>query len=454
MDTDPRGKIYILVMQAAHTFAWWGLPVRFRILTVLMVVSLVNYLLRNNLSYVLPSIRTEFHFSSAQLGWIVGAFNCSYTLFQIPSGALGDAYGPRRVLALAAVGWSALTALTGFAPQLLAASATGVMASLMFARFILGLMQAPMYPVAARSIANWFPVGAWGFPNAMLSAGLTVGQALTGPLVTLLIVRFGWRESFYAVAPLGLLAGLWWWRYGTDTPEQHLAIRSDELQVIRAGRGAPDRRTRSFSWRAALARRDVLLIAAAYFCMNYVFFIFAQWLFTYLVESRGFSLLESGVLATMPFIVGAILAAVGGVVCDWLCLRVGPRWGCALPAVTGLLLVAVLLIMGLQVRNPYLAVALLSLCFGFTQFTEGSYWAAATYAAGPHTGTATGLMNTGGNMPSLLAPVFGLLVDRLGWQTTIASGSVFAVLGAILWLMVRRKDVNSAAAQNAAVELY
>jgi len=170
------------------------------------------------------------------------------------------------------------------------------------------------------------------------------------------------------------------------------------------------------------------------------------------VESRGFSLLESGVLATLPFIVGAVLATLGGVVCDWLCLRVGPRWGCALPAVSGLLLVAVLLILGLQVRHPYLAVALLSLCFGFTQFTEGSYWAAATYAAGPHTGTATGLMNTGGNMPSLLAPVFGLLIDHLGWQTTIASGSVFAVLGAVLWLMVRLNDVSGAPARRHAVE--
>jgi ACS family glucarate transporter-like MFS transporter len=311
------------------------------------------------------------------------------------------------------------------------------------------VVQAPIYPVSARSIANWFPVGSWGFPNAMLTSGLTIGQALTGPLVTLLIVKFGWRESFYALAPLGALAGLWWWRYGTDTPEEHRSISSGELQTIRAGRSELESHTKRSSWRAVLADRDVLLVTAAYFCSNYVFFIFAQWLFTYLVESRGFSLLESGVLAMLPFIVGSVLSAAGGAVCDWLCHRLGPRRGCSLPAIVGFLLVAALLPAGLYVQQAYLAVALLSLCFGFTQFIEGSFWAATTYAAGPHTGAATGFMNTGGNLPGLLAPAIGLAVDHLGWVPTIGSGSVFAVLGAALWMMVKLQKATDAHAPSA-----
>jgi len=271
----------------------------------------------------------------------------------------------------------------------------------------------------------------------MLSAGLTLGQALTGPLVTLLIVKFGWRESFYLLAPAGFLVGVWWWWYVRDRPEQHRAVGPGELQLIRAGRNEVTEKSDPAAWRVVLRDRDVLLLTCAYFCMNYVFFIFAQWLFTYLVESRGFSLLESGFLAMLPFIVGGVLATAGGVVCDWLCKRIGPRWGCRLPSITGLVLVATLLLAGLYVQSPYVAVGLLSLCFGFTQFTEGSFWAASTYAAGPHTATATGLMNTGGNLPGVLAPLIGFMVDRLGWLPTIASGSFFALLAAALWLMIR-----------------
>jgi len=265
-----------------------------------------------------------------------------------------------------------------------------------------------------------------------------------GPLIALLIEKFGWRESFYILAPAGVLVGAWWWWYATNTPQEHRAVRPAELQAIRAGRSQLEGEIKSLSWRAALAQRDVLLVTAAYFCMNYVFYIFAQWLFTYLVESRGFSLLESGTLAMLPFIVGSILATAGGIFCDKMCHRLGPRWGCAMPSAIALLLVAVLLPAGLYVQHPYVAVALLSLCFGFTQFTEGSFWAASTYAAGPHTGTATGLMNTGGNLPGLLAPLIGFMVDRFGWSPTIASGSLFAVLSAALWMMVRLRRATDA----------
>ena len=272
-----------------------ALPVRYRILAVLFVLSFVNYLLRNNLSVALPSIRKEFGFSSAELGWILGSFNFAYALLQIPGGLFGQWYGPRRALAVIAVTWGVLTYLTGFAPGLMAASAAGAMISLTVVRFLLGVANAPVYPIVAATIANWFPPGHWAFPNSVSSVGLTLGQAALGPLVTLLIVEFGWRESFYILAPLGLLCGAWWYWYGRDTPAEHRAVRREELAQIECGRTLEtERRVGKGVWRTVLLQRDVLLLSAAYFCMNYVFYMFAQWLFVYLVEARGFSLLQSG----------------------------------------------------------------------------------------------------------------------------------------------------------------
>lgn len=422
------------------------MPVRFRILAVLFVLSFVNYLLRNNLSVAIPSIRQEFGFSSAELGWILGSFNFAYALFQIPGGIFGEVYGPRRAMTIIAVTWGLLTLFTGFAPALMAASATGAMVSLIVVRFLMGIANAPLFPIMAGAIASWFPAGRWAFPNSVSSVGVVLGQAAIGPLVTLLIIKFGWRESFYVLAPLGLLAGTWWYWYGRDTPAQHPAISGEELALIARDRRVPDANSASHgAWRQVLAQRNVLVLAAAYFCMNYVFYMFAQWLFTYLVEARGFSLLESGWLYMLPFVTGAVLAAAGGLTCDALCLRLGARWGCRLPAMAGLLLVAVFLLVGVNVMNPYAAVAVLSLCFGFTQFTEGAFWSASTYAAGPHTATATGVMNTGGNAAGFLAPVVGMMVDQFGWLPTLASGSVFALAGAVLWLFI---DVQQEANQS------
>lgn len=424
-----------------------AVPIRYRILAVLFVLSFVNYLLRNNLSVAMPSIRQEFDFTSTQLGWILGSFNFAYALFQIPGGIYGEVSGPRRALAILAVSWGILTLFTGLAPALLAASATGAMVSLIVVRFLIGVTHAPLFPTTAGAFANWFPAGSWAFPNAVLSVGLTLGQAAIGPLVTFLIIRYGWRESFYALAPLGLLIGGWWYWYGRDKPAEHRAITAEELALIKGSRppavahvapspSASPAPSPSRAWRTVLVQRNVLLLAAAYFCMNYVFYMFAQWLFTYLVESRGLSLLESGWLYMLPFATGALLAAAGGLTCDALCRRIGPRWGCRLPAMSGLILVAVFLLAGANAANPYVAVLVLSLCFGFTQFTEGAFWSASTYVAGPHTATATGVMNTGGNAAGFLAPVVGMMVDQWGWLATFTSGSLFALVGAALWLLI------------------
>jgi MFS transporter, ACS family, glucarate transporter len=413
-----------------------SIPVRLRILGLLFVLSFVNYFLRNNFSVVVPSIREEFHFSQEEIGWILGSFNFAYALFQIPGGVFGDVAGPRRALAIIAITWGVLTALTGFAPQLLAASASGALVSLMAVRFLMGIANAPTYPVAAAAIEKWFPAGGWAMPNAMLSAGLTLGQAAIGPVITTLIIYYGWRESFYVVAPFGIIAGAWWYWYARDNPAEQRAITPAELETINAGREAVEAHATK-SWGAVLVQRDVLLLACSYFCMNYVFYIFSQWLFTYLVEERGFSLLESGFLYALPFIVGAVLAATGGFVCDGLTRRFGARLGCRIPAISGLIMVAVLLIAGAYAPHPLVAVGLLSLCFGFTQFTEGSYWQAATFAAGPHTATATGVLNTGGNIAGFFAPMVGILLDRFGWFPTLTSGSAFAIVGALLWLFIR-----------------
>ncbi len=418
-----------------------AVPVRFRILALLFVMSLVNYVLRNNLSIAIPSIRQEYGFSSTELGWILGSFNFTYALFQIPGGVFGDRYGPRRALAIIAVTWGLLTFLTGFAPNLMAASATGAMVSLIVVRLLMGLANAPLFPVMAGSIANWFPVGSWAFPNAFSSVGLVLGQAALGPLVTFLIISFGWRQSFYILAPLGLVVGAWWYWYGRDTAAEHPRISRAEVELITQGRPPPRPYSRADrAWRKVLVKRDVLLLAASYFCMNYVFYMFAQWLFTYLVEARGFSLLESGWLYVLPFAAGATLAAGGGLTCDALCRRIGSRWGCRVTAMTGLSLVAVFLLAGANAANPYMAVGLLSLCFGCTQFTEGAFWSAATFAGGAHTSTSTGVMNTGGNAAGFLAPAVGMMVDHLGWLATFASGSGFAIVGAMLWLFIRVQD--------------
>jgi ACS family glucarate transporter-like MFS transporter len=419
------------------------IPVRWRVLAVLSMVGFVNYALRNVLSVAIPDIRTEFGFTSAELGWILGSFNLSYTLLQVPGGIFGQRYGARRALGFLCVCWGVLTWLTGFAPGLMAASAAGAMVALVTVRLLLGATQAPIFPVQTGVVEAWFPPGRWAVPLAVTNTGLLLGQAALGPIVTALIVAYGWREACYILAPFGVAVGLWWYWYGRDQPAHHPAITGHEVAFINRGRTEVKAAAQG-SWRQVLVKRDVLILTVSYFFLNYVFFMFSQWLFVYLVEERGFSMLEGGVMYALPFVTGAALTVVGGAVCDHLCRRFGPLTGCRATAMVGLLLVAVFMLVGAFATSPYLAVAMLSLCFGFVMFTDTTYWVAITYATAENTTSACGVLNLGGNLPSLLAPLIGLMIDNLGWLPTIASGSVFAVVGAGLWLFVRLKGGEAA----------
>jgi ACS family glucarate transporter-like MFS transporter len=414
--------------------------VRWVILALLFMMSFVAYVLRSNMSIAGERIMGDLGLSTIQLGMVLSAFAWGYAIFQFPGGIFGQIVGSRRALTLIAVLWGILTLATGMVPGTAVASTTFILAMLIGLRFLIGVAQAPLFPVfGGGTIGAWFPVSGWAFPNGLTSTGLTLGAAATAPLVAWLMETLGWRESFLVTAPLAfLIAGVWWW-YARDDPADHPRVGQLELDLINSDRPLPEQAVDQRSaWIRVLKNRDILLLAASYFCMNYVFFIFFNWFFIYLVDVRNFEILEGGFYAAAPWMVGAVGASVGGLWCDRLCKRIGPRWGYRIPGVVGLSLVAGLLFLGAIADNPYLAVALLSLSFGCTQLTEGSYWAASISVAGKHASAAAGVLNTGGNVVggigALLVPI---MAEAFGWVPALATGSVFAILGVGLWLLVR-----------------
>ncbi len=414
--------------------------VRWVILALLFMASFVPYILRTNMSIAGESMMADLGLSKIQLGMVLSAFAWGYAIFQFPGGIFGIIVGCRRALTIIALLWGILTLTTGLVPGTSLASITVILATLIGLRFLMGVVQAPLFPVACGgTIGSWFPVSGWAFPNGLTSTGLALGAAATAPLIAWLMETLGWRQSFILTAPLAfLIAGVWWW-YARDNQADHSRVSRKELALINAKRLSPEEIIANRSaWKYVLKNRDILLLAASYFCMNYVFYIFFNWFFIYLVDVREFKIMEGGYFAAAPWMVGAVAASVGGLWCDRLCKRFGPRWGCRIPGIVGLSLAAGLLFLGAIAKNPYLAVVFLSLSFGCTQLTEGAYWAAAIFVSGKHASAGTGVMNTGGNVVggigALLVPI---TADAFGWVPALATGSIFAMIGVGLWLFVR-----------------
>ncbi|MFI5178896.1 MAG: MFS transporter [Vicinamibacterales bacterium] len=380
-------------------------------------------MLRMNISVAAPYMMADLHLDKIQMGQVFSAFMLGYALFQVPWGVFGDRLGPGRTLTAAALVWAATTLLTGLLPGVVVPAGIAALVTLMVVRFLLGVGEAAAYPVASRAIAGWLPPSQRGFSFSMLIVGMAVGSAFTPPLVAWVMATAGWRVSFYLSAAIALLLA-WAWREAAGSSLDRMMLAGE-----RAVRG---------SWLAVLGDRNVALMSASYFLDSYVLFMFVFWLYLYFVEQRGFTMMQSGIYTSLPFIVAMVLAPIAGRLCDRLAASLGPSWGRRAIGIGGLTLSAVFLVIGVDAGSPGEALIGLSLAVGFLLCTEPAYWSASMDIGGAYAGTAGGVLNMAGNLGGVVSTALvPVLVKYFGWPFAFESAAALAVGGALLWLLVR-----------------
>jgi ACS family glucarate transporter-like MFS transporter len=415
---------------------------RWVVLGVIILASFVAYILRTNVSIVGEAMMLDLGMNEYQLGLVFSAFAAGYAIFQFPGGMIGDRFGPRRTITAIAIAWTVLTVATALVPGSGTWPIAWTVGALMLTRFLIGAANGPFFPATiGGTVERWFPASQWGLPNGLTSAGLTLGAAMTAPLVAWLMASLGWRNALLIVAPAGLVAAFAYWYLVTDDPARHPKMTPAELDFIRSERPPAEADIEKGAWKLVLKDRNVLLIALSYFCMNYVFYLFFSWFFYYLTNVRDFPASEAGLFTAAQWILGAVGAIVGGFACDLLIRKVGIRRGTRLQTMIALILSGIFLYVGATSGDVMLTVVALCFSFGFTQLTEAPMWVATMGVAGKHSQIATGVLNTGGNIPGVIG---GLMVPFiagwLGWDAAVISGSLFAFAGALLWLLIRADE--------------
>jgi len=410
--------------------------IRWRIFTLLFSFGLMAYVQQRSLAVASYQMMPSLNLSQMQIGWLEWAFILGYAALQFPGGVLGQRLGARSTYVLIGLLSFICTVTTPLAPVVL--TGTALFAVLLGLQLLLGLAQSPIFPVTAGVVEAWFKPDQWSLVQGLLSLGLGLGAAVAPPVIAWLMSSFGWQRALaWTTLPALLLTAVWAW-YARNTPAEHPAVSPAELSELDTR--PTNNADCSISWRrlsALLKSRDLLALTVSYGCMNYVYYLLGNWCFLYLVQERHFTVLEGGWLAATPPLASALGAGIGGKLGSVFSVRYGTRRGLHIIPFISLPAAGILLLVAVHAANAYFAVGALALCFAFVELNEGPYWAAVMHVARGDTMSASGLLNTGGNIGGLVAtPIVAYLSGQHSWTAAFVVGSGFAFASAAAWLLV------------------
>jgi ACS family glucarate transporter-like MFS transporter len=396
--------------------------VRQQVLTALFFLSVITYLDRVCISVAAPKMMQDLKLSESQLGLVLGMFTLAYGLFEIPTGWLGDRWGPRKVLTRIVVWWSVFTAWTG---------AVRSFPALLTVRFLFGVGEAGAYPNSSCVISRWFPFQERGRAHGIVWMASRIGGAISPLLVVPLQAAFGWRAVFYVFSVIGVMWAVFWYAWFRDYPHLKANVSKAELEEI--GESGSSRHGASFAQIASSGNIWALMLMYHAFCYGSYWYI--AWMPTYLVKAKGVQAFAT--YAALPFVLGAIANGLGGYASDLMVRKVGVKWGRRVVGIAGVGLAGIFMLLSLVIEYQPLALVILALGFAASDFMLPNCWATCLDVGKENAGTVTGAMNTAGQMGATISSVaFGYLTASYGWNLPLIGIAGLFFVSALLWLAI------------------
>ena len=391
------------------------------VLGLLAVLYLLLFIDRVNLSTAAPLMKVDLHLTNTQLGLAFSAFAIPYAIFQLVGGWIGDKFGPRLTLSVSCGMVGVCTILTG---------ASGGFVSLFLLRLGLGFSEGAALPTATRAMSSWTPARKWGFAQGITHSFGRIGNAITPPLMAVILGFVSWRGSFLI---LGLPCLLWlivWTWYFRNDPRDHVGVTASDLATL----PSPSAIQRpQIPW-VRLAKH-ILPVTIVDFCYGWTLWLFLSWIPAFFFENYHLNLQSSAMFSFGVLFSGVVGDTVGGVVSDRLLRKTGSVLLARRSVIVVGFLGAFLFLLPVVIfHNLTIAAAGLSLAFFFAELIVAPIWSVPMDIAPRYAGTASGMMNFGFGVAGLVSPSsFGYLVDRTGsWVVPFIASIVLLLLGAVL----------------------
>lgn len=399
------------------------------VLLLLFLAWTLSYMDRMVMTVAIPYIAEDFSLSTVEMGWVMSAFFAGYALFQIPGGLLADKFGARKTMVTAISWWSIFTGITAMVSNL---------TSMLVVRVLFGIGEASFPGGSWKTLSNWFPKKERATANGIMMSSNALGPAIAPLFVVSVMAIFGWRSVFAFLVIPGLILAAIMWFVIRDNPADSKMVSPEELKVIQEGSEdtSPDKK---LSFKDVIKQSMVWKLVLIWFTFDITFWGFSSWIPTYLVQARGFDMVNMGINASIPFFAGTVGLILGGYISDKY--FVGRR---RILIIGSDIISAILLYLTFSTSAAVPAMVFLSLSGFFICLSFGAIWALPMNVLKPEVmGSSSAFINFGGQAAGFLSPiVIGYLIQQAGGSFNTAFYFLIAavLVSAALTLTVREHE--------------
>ncbi|MCF2572867.1 MFS transporter [Brevibacterium sp. UCMA 11754] len=411
---------------------WW-------ILGWLLAAMMINYMDRSSLSIAAPHMIDELGLTAADIGLLGTAFSLTYAFFQLPGGWLTDRLGAKPVYVIALGFWSIATSLMAFGHH---------MWHFMISRVLLGVFEAPVSPTSAKIVSEWFPPRERGAAVGVYDSGSKWGPAVAPPILTFLIIGFGWRAMFVILGVLGIIVAVGFWVF-YRSPEHDRRVSAAELEHIRAREEDNNAPTGNIPWLRLFTKPQTWAMVLGFVAVVWTLNIFVTFLPLMLGDIYSVADEALGWYTAIPFAVGGI----GGILGGWFTTKYSRMRSHLTPlackrriaAIYGGALAICSILVGVTTGHFALQLTAMSLALFFCGALSAVGWSIpADVVTGSRVASLGSIQNFGGYFAGSLSPwLTGVLVTTTGsYLIPFVLGAVVAVIAGIAYLLLLRAPIR------------
>lgn len=394
------------------------------VLLLIFVSVVINYMDRTNLSIAASQMKEDLSLSSVQIGLLFSAFAWTYSLLQIPGGLLADRMKIRVIYPLIMIGWSIATLVHGVVSSFLA---------LIGLRMLVGLFEAPSYPLNNKIVTSWFAEQERASAIAIYTSGQFIGLAFAIPLLAFILEWLGWRGLFVVSGVIGIIWGaIWYYAYPKKNETQNY-ISTQEPNV----KTSLDFKATRNQLKLAFTSKKLWGLYIGQFCLGSTLVFFLTWFPTYLADYRGLSIVESGFYASVPFLCAFFGVLISGTFSDWLVKHgVSNEVARKTPVIAGLLLSSSAVGANF-VESTAMVTVFLSLSFFGNGLASINWIFVSLLSPKSMVGLVGGCFNFIGGLSAVIIPIaIGYLVQDGNFEPALILICFLALLGVCSFLFL------------------